>query len=170
MTCIWIMPTVSIKKTSGSHKHTEGHIAFLRVIRNVGLGRACGVTKSSVPDISGTVMNKATHESHLPWEIIVRKNWVNSITNKMCSVQASCMHRLILLCLQKCVKEHLNYKRRSKEHADLVFPKQCWAQALSLALWLLSKCEKMWKCGCLNEELSFRHFTQKLFYDCVHYL
>lgn len=38
MTCIWIMPTVSIKTMSGSHKHTEGYIGFLRMIKNMGIG------------------------------------------------------------------------------------------------------------------------------------
>lgn len=72
MTCIWIMPTVSIKTMRGPHKHMEGHIAFLKVIRNMGLGRTCGVVKSSVLDISGTALNKAKHESliyHKKWQV-----------------------------------------------------------------------------------------------------
>lgn len=70
--------------------------------------------------------------------MIVRKGDVNTITNKMCSVQASCMHRLIFLCLQKYLKEHLNYKSilglvsvfffffpNSAEHKYLLLPCGC---------------------------------------------
>lgn len=63
MICIWIMPTVSIKTMRGPHKHMEGNIAFLKVIRNMGLGRTRGVTRSNVLDISGTVLSKAKHDS-----------------------------------------------------------------------------------------------------------
>lgn len=63
MTCIWIMPTVSRVFMRGPCKHTEGHIAFHRVIRNMGLGKTCGVIKSIVLDISGTMLNKGKHDS-----------------------------------------------------------------------------------------------------------
>jgi len=62
VTCIWIMPTVSIKPMRGPHKHMEGHIVFLKVIRNTVLGRTCAAVKSSDLDISGTILNKAQHD------------------------------------------------------------------------------------------------------------
>jgi len=84
--------------------------------------------------------------------MIGRKGEVNSITNKMCSVQASCMHRLILLCLQKYLKELLNYRRSSQEHTDFFFPNSAEHKHFPFTLWLLCQCEKI--CGYLNEELS----------------
>lgn len=73
MTCIWIMPTVSIKTMRGPYKHIEGCLAFLKVVRNAGLGRIWGVL-----DILSPMLNNAKHDS----VSYCKKWWVGRVKYK----------------------------------------------------------------------------------------
>lgn len=147
MTCIVIMPTVLIKITRGPYEHMEGCIAFLKWL---GTRVWEGPLGSSTPVPWVFQGPCKTWRALWPQEMIGRKGEVNTTANTVCSVQAGSTHRLILLHLQKNLKEVLNYKRswqelfwfgftpNSTEHKP--FPLLC-------GCWVFVR-----RCGCLHEK------------------